>query len=139
MLLLAFVEFGIQNGCLVERFPPSDVAEHSRVIGYWPSRWNPKENGPGKDLGARTFSLTALLGTIAALFGSAMAIVSMVGIFLIIAFANIRSLSVDRSLEATTSASFADSFCSGRFGWPRTFIYTSRRGDLDHDAACVEG
>src|SRR6185312_10128963 len=57
-----------------------------------------------KDLGIRTFALTALLGTMASLFAPSMAAVSLIGVFLIVIFANARSLLVDRSLEATTSA-----------------------------------
>ncbi|MGA8553003.1 MAG: MgtC/SapB family protein [Candidatus Acidiferrales bacterium] len=60
-----------------------------------------------KDLGARTFALTALLGTIAALFAPSMAIISLVGVFLIVIFANARSLLVDRSLETTLAAPFS--------------------------------
>jgi uncharacterized membrane protein (DUF4010 family) len=66
-----------------------------------------------KDLGARTFALVALLGTVAALFAPSMAIVSFVGVFLIVVFANARSLIVDRSLEATTSAALLVIFVLG--------------------------
>jgi hypothetical protein len=39
----------------------------------------------------------------ASLFAPSIAVVSLVGVFLIVIFANARSLLVDRSLEATTS------------------------------------
>jgi uncharacterized membrane protein (DUF4010 family) len=66
-----------------------------------------------KDLGARTFALTALFGTLAALIAPSMVIVSFLGILLIIAFANVRTLLVDRSLEATTSAALLVIFLLG--------------------------
>ncbi|HEY6466212.1 MAG TPA: DUF4010 domain-containing protein [Candidatus Acidoferrales bacterium] len=66
-----------------------------------------------KDLGARTFALTALLGTVAALFGTPLVIVAFVGVFLIVLFANTRSILVDRSLEATTSAALLVIFVLG--------------------------
>jgi MgtC family len=57
-----------------------------------------------KDLGARTFALIALLGALAVLFAPFLVLVVLAGVLLIIAFANIRSLMVDKTLEATTSA-----------------------------------
>jgi uncharacterized membrane protein (DUF4010 family) len=66
-----------------------------------------------KDLGARTFALTTLLGTIAALCSPALTVASLVGVFLIVIFANVRSLLVDRSLEATTSAALLLIFVLG--------------------------
>ena len=89
---------------VVGRFPPAEVAAKiatSLGIGLLVGIEREWSN---KDLGARTFALTALLGTIAALFSPALAIASLVGVFLIVIFANARSLLVDRSLEATTSA-----------------------------------
>ncbi len=66
-----------------------------------------------KDLGARTFALTALLGTLAVLLEPAMAVVALGGVFLIVIFANARSLLVDRSLETTTSAALLVIFVLG--------------------------
>ena len=89
---------------VVARFPPAEVAAKiatSLGVGLLVGIEREWSN---KDLGARTFALTALLGTIAALFSSALAIASLLGVFLIVIFANARSLLVDRSLEATTSA-----------------------------------
>jgi uncharacterized membrane protein (DUF4010 family) len=53
------------------------------------------------------------LGTLAILFGPSMVIVSFVGVLLIIGFANARSLLLDRSLEATTSAALLVIFVLG--------------------------
>jgi hypothetical protein len=98
---------------LVNRFPPLEVAAQIAIslgIGLLVRIGRERSN---QDLGGRTFALTALLGMAAALFGPSMAIVSVVGVFLIIAFANTRSLLVDRSLEATRSAALLAIFVLG--------------------------
>ncbi len=87
----------------VTRFPPDEVAAKiatSLGIGLLVGIEREWSN---KDLGARTFALTALLGTIAALFSAALAVAAIVGVLLIVIFANARSFSVDKSLETTTS------------------------------------
>jgi uncharacterized membrane protein (DUF4010 family) len=98
---------------LVSRFPPSEVAAKIAVSLGIGLLVGIEREWSNKDLGIRTFALTALLGTIAALFAPSMAIMSLVGVFLIIVFANARSLLVDRSLEATTSAALLVIFVLG--------------------------
>jgi uncharacterized membrane protein (DUF4010 family) len=98
---------------LVTRFPPSEVAAKIAVSLGIGLLVGIEREWSNKDLGARTFALTALLGTIAALFAPSMAIMSLVGVFLIVVFANARSLLVDRSLEATTSAALLVIFVLG--------------------------
>jgi uncharacterized membrane protein (DUF4010 family) len=88
----------------LDRFPPAEVTAKIAVSLGIGLLVGIEREWSNKDLGARTFALTALLGTAGALFGMAMAIVSMVGVLLIVASANARSILVDRSLEATTSA-----------------------------------
>jgi uncharacterized membrane protein (DUF4010 family) len=103
-LSAAVYTFCLNLSMFVNRFPPAEVAAKiatSLGIGLLVGIEREWSN---KDLGARTFALTALLGTIAALFSPGLAVVSVVGVFLIVIFANARSLLVDRSLEATTSA-----------------------------------
>ena len=98
---------------LVDRFPPAEVAARialSLGIGLLVGIEREWSN---KDLGIRTFALTAQLGTMASLFALSMAAVSLVGVFLIVIFANARSLLVDRSLEATTSAALLVIFVLG--------------------------
>src|SRR5260221_2098322 len=89
---------------LESHFPPSEVAARIAVSLGIGLLVGIEREWSNKDLGIRTFALTALLGTIAALFAPSMAVVSLVGVFLIVIFANARSLLVDRSLEASTSA-----------------------------------
>lgn len=57
-----------------------------------------------KDVGVRTFSIVSLLGMLASLAGENMIIAGLVGVFLLVAAANTRSILTDHSLEITTSA-----------------------------------
>jgi len=98
---------------IVTRFLPSEVAAKLAVSLGIGLLVGIEREWSNKDLGARTFALTALLGTIAALFAPTMATIALVGIFLIVIFANARSLIVDRSLEATTSAALLVVFVLG--------------------------
>jgi uncharacterized membrane protein (DUF4010 family) len=98
---------------VVSRFPPSEVAAKLAVSLGIGLLVGIEREWSNKDLGARTFALTALLGTISALFAPSMAVVSIIGVFLIVVFANARSLLVDQSLEATTSAALLVIFVLG--------------------------
>lgn len=66
-----------------------------------------------KDVGVRTFAITALFGTLSALVSLQLALLCSVGVFLLIAFMNGRSLLVDRSLEMTTSAALLVTYVLG--------------------------
>jgi uncharacterized membrane protein (DUF4010 family) len=66
-----------------------------------------------KDLGTRSFALTALLGTLAALCAPSIVAVGFVGVLLIVIFANARNLWVDRSVEPTTSVALLVIFVGG--------------------------
>ncbi|MGH9715996.1 MAG: MgtC/SapB family protein [Candidatus Acidiferrales bacterium] len=98
---------------LVARFPPTEVASRVAVSLGVGLLVGIEREWSNKDLGARTFALTALLGTGAALFGGSAVAVAFIGIFLIVIFANLRSLMVDRSLETTTSAALLVIFILG--------------------------
>lgn len=113
MYILLLLLAGALVLLLDARFPPSEVAAKIAVSLGIGLLVGIEREWSNKDLGARTFALTALLGTIAALFAPSMAVVSIVGVFLIIIFANARSLLVDRSLEATTSAALLVIFVLG--------------------------
>ena len=56
-----------------------------------------------KDVGLRAFALTALLGMLSSLVTSAFTLVSLVGVPLLVAYLNLRSVLRDVSLEITTS------------------------------------
>jgi uncharacterized membrane protein (DUF4010 family) len=92
--------------------PPEEAAKIATSLGIGlligiEREWS------NKDLGIRTFALTSLLGTIATLFSPAMAMVALAGVLLIVVLANTRSLLVNRSLEATTSAALLVTFMLG--------------------------
>jgi uncharacterized membrane protein (DUF4010 family) len=104
---------GTHVSMVVGRFPPAEVASKIAVSLGIGLLVGIEREWSNKDLGARTFALTALLGTAGALFGPAMAIASLVGVLLIVLAANARSILVDRSLEATTSTALLVIFVLG--------------------------
>src|SRR6202789_3817162 len=56
-----------------------------------------------KDIGVRTFAMTALLGLLGTLLGPSMLLLSGGTILILIVFSNLRSLQTAQKLEATTS------------------------------------
>jgi len=57
-----------------------------------------------KDVGVRTFAIVALLGMLASLIAQTVTVAALIGVFLMVAAMNTRSMLADRSLEITTSA-----------------------------------
>jgi Domain of unknown function (DUF4010)/MgtC family len=57
-----------------------------------------------KDVGIRTFAIVALPGMLASLIGPNVAVAALVGVLLLVAAMNTRSILADHSLEITTSA-----------------------------------
>jgi uncharacterized membrane protein (DUF4010 family) len=66
-----------------------------------------------KDVGIRTFAIVALLGMLASLISQSIAITSLVGVLLLVAVMNTRSILADRSLEITTSAALILNYLLG--------------------------
>jgi uncharacterized membrane protein (DUF4010 family) len=66
-----------------------------------------------KDVGVRTFAIVALLGMIASVIGLNVAITAFVGVFLLVAAMNTRSILADQSLEITTSAALLVNYLLG--------------------------
>ena len=66
-----------------------------------------------KDVGIRTFAIVALLGMLASLIGQSVAIAALIGVFLLIAAMNARSILDHRSLEITTSAALIMNYLLG--------------------------
>lgn len=58
-----------------------------------------------KEIGIRTFAITALMGLLASLMGPMFIVAALAGVLLLLTFLNLQSLLKDRSLELTTSAS----------------------------------
>ena len=66
-----------------------------------------------KDVGVRTFAIVSLLGMVTSLVGPTITAVALVGVFLMLAGVNTRSLLNERSLETTTSAALILNFVLG--------------------------
>jgi uncharacterized membrane protein (DUF4010 family) len=66
-----------------------------------------------KDVGIRTFAIVALLGMLASLIGPSTAIAAFIGVFMLVAAMNTRSILDDRSLEVTTSAALMVNYLLG--------------------------
>lgn len=66
-----------------------------------------------KDLGVRTFAISALLGMITWLLGPSFALVSMIGVIVVIVYVNWRALSSEGAPEATTSIALLVTFALG--------------------------
>jgi uncharacterized membrane protein (DUF4010 family) len=66
-----------------------------------------------KDIGVRTFAMTALLGLLGTLLGPPLVIWSGVAVLILIVFANLRGLQTAGKLEATTSVALALVFLFG--------------------------
>ena len=95
------------------RFPPSEIAAKIAVSLGIGLLVGIEREWSNKDLGIRTFALISLLGMLGSLYSDPMALTAFFGAFLIIIFANARSLLVDRSLETTTSAALLVVFLLG--------------------------
>lgn len=97
----------------IVRFPTDAVAIRIAIslaigmlIGF-------ERESANKDVGTRTFGLTALFGTLSVLVSSHYGIASLVAIVVLAALLNVRSILVNRSLEITTSAALLVTFTLG--------------------------
>jgi len=66
-----------------------------------------------KEVGVRSFAIVALLGMLASVISTSVAIASLVGVLLLIAAMNARSILTDRTLEITTSAALLVNYLLG--------------------------
>ena len=94
-------------------FPPIEVATKTAIALGIGLLVGLEREWSQKDLGVRTFSITALLGCLSVLISIQIASICLVGVLILIAFVNARSLLVDRSLEITTSAALVVTFILG--------------------------
>ena len=97
----------------VTHFPPNAVAfkiaialAAGMLVGF-------ERESASKDVGIRTFGLTALLGTLCVLISPAYGLAAMVGVIVLIALLNARSLVANQSLEITTSAALLVTYAIG--------------------------
>jgi uncharacterized membrane protein (DUF4010 family) len=98
---------------VVSRFPPDAVAYKIAIalavgmlVGF-------ERESASKDVGIRTFGLTALLGAVSVLISPAYGLVAMVGVIVMVACLNARSLIANQSLEITTSAALLVTYALG--------------------------
>jgi uncharacterized membrane protein (DUF4010 family) len=95
------------------RFPATPIALKMAVaIGIGMLAGMERE-WSNKDVGIRTFAIVALLGMLASVIGPDIAVVSLVGVFLLVALMNARSILTDRSVEITTSAALILNYLLG--------------------------
>jgi len=66
-----------------------------------------------KDVGVRTFALTALLGTLCWLLGPRFALIGWIGVFVIVLAVNARELLARRAVEITTSVALMVTYALG--------------------------
>jgi uncharacterized membrane protein (DUF4010 family) len=66
-----------------------------------------------KDIGVRTFAMTAMLGLLGALLGPTPLLISGIAMLILMVFANLHGLQTTQKLEATTSISLAVVFLLG--------------------------
>ncbi len=95
------------------RFPPNTVAIKiamalavGMLVGF-------ERESASKDVGIRTFGLTALLGALGVLISSAYGLAAMVGVIVLIAFLNARSMIGNGTLEITTSTALLVTYALG--------------------------
>ncbi len=97
----------------VSRFPPSTVAIKiamalavGMLVGF-------ERESANKDVGTRTFGLTALLGALSVLISPQYGLAAMIGMIVLIAFLNARSMIGSGALEITTSAALLVTYALG--------------------------
>jgi uncharacterized membrane protein (DUF4010 family) len=94
-------------------FPPFEVATKIAIALGIGLLVGLERQWSQKDVGVRTFSITALLGCLSVLVSPQLAAICLGGVLLLVAFMNGRSLLVDRSLEMTTSVALIVTFILG--------------------------
>jgi uncharacterized membrane protein (DUF4010 family) len=95
------------------RFPATPIALKMAVaIGIGMLAGMERE-WSNKDVGIRTFAIVALLGMLGSLISQSVAVAGLIGVFLLIAAMNARSILHDRSLEITTSAALMVNYLLG--------------------------
>jgi len=97
----------------VPRFPPNAIAIRIAIalavgmlVGF-------ERESASKDVGIRTFGLTALLGVLSVLISPAYGLAAMLGVIVLIVFLNARSMKANGSLEITTSAALLVTYALG--------------------------
>src|SRR5262245_53373153 len=104
------------------RFPPGSVAMKIAIALAVGMMVGFECESANKDVGIRTFGLTSLLGALSVLISPAYGLAAMLGVIVLIAFLNARSLISNQSLEITTSAALLVTYALGALvGFGHTF------------------
>jgi uncharacterized membrane protein (DUF4010 family) len=96
-----------------QAFPAMEIAVKAALVLALGMLVGLEREWSNKDIGVRTFAMTALLGLLGALLGPPLLVLSGVAVLILIVFANLRGLQVARKLEATTSVALAIIFLLG--------------------------
>jgi uncharacterized membrane protein (DUF4010 family) len=94
-------------------FPPMEMAIKAALALGLGMLVGLEREWSNKDIGVRTFAMTALLGLLGTLLGPQMLLISGFVVLILIVFANLRGLQVTGKLEATTSVALAIIFLLG--------------------------
>ncbi len=95
------------------RFPATPIAVKMAVAVGIGMLVGMEREWSNKDVGVRSFAIVALLGMLASVIGLNVAIASLIGVLLLVAAMNTRSILTDRSLEITTSAALIVNYLLG--------------------------
>lgn len=94
-------------------FPASPIALRMAVAVGVGMLVGMEREWSNKDVGVRSFAIVALLGMLASVLSSNVVIASLIGVLLLVAAMNARSMLTDRSLEITTSAALIVNYLLG--------------------------
>ncbi|MGB8986256.1 MAG: DUF4010 domain-containing protein [Candidatus Sulfotelmatobacter sp.] len=94
-------------------FPASPIALRMAVAVGIGMLVGMEREWSNKDVGVRSFAIVALLGMLASALSSNVVIASLIGVLLLVAAMNARSMLTDRSLEITTSAALIVNYLLG--------------------------
>src|ERR1700691_2531540 len=95
------------------RFPTTPIALKIAIAVLIGMLAGMEREWSNKDVGVRSFAIVALLGMLASVIGANITIASLIGVLLLVAAMNTRSLLTDRSLEITTSAALIVNYLLG--------------------------
>jgi uncharacterized membrane protein (DUF4010 family) len=98
---------------LTQPFPPMEVAAKITVSLGVGLLVGLEREWAHKDLGVRTFAISALLGMLSSLASLPFALVSMAGVLVVIVYVNWRTMLTERSLEGTTSVALLATYILG--------------------------
>jgi uncharacterized membrane protein (DUF4010 family) len=96
-----------------EAFPAMEIAVKAALALALGMLVGLEREWSNKDIGVRTFAMTALLGLLGALLGPALLLLGGIAVLILIVFSNLHGLQTARKLEATTSVALIIIFLLG--------------------------